>query len=657
MVPTTSTTATDDGPPLYSSKITKTYLRLIKNKYSYVNVTELLAYAGMEPYQVEDDGHWFTQSQVDRFQESLVKMTGNPGIAREAGRYNAMPEGFGLMARYVFGLAGPSKVFEIISKLASNLTRSTSYESKRISATEIEIVVSPKPGVVERPYQCENRMGYFAAIVEGFNYRAPHIEHTECVFKGGSCCRYRISWRRSKAATIKKVRDLFAVGSILFLAMHGFAFNALHTFAIGCLAAFVLLLISYVGEYLEKRELNSAIANLRSTTEEFLGNADSNYEHVLMINEIGHIISKYNRTDTLLPQVMNIMSKRLDYDRGCILLTSADKSKLIYSSGYGYVPAIVEDPRNTSFHLDKPDSRGIFVLCYRERRPFLVNEVGEIEGDLTSHSLEFLKKIGTKSFICCPIIYEDDCLGVLAVDNVASKRPLVESDINLLMGIASEIGISVHNALLTEESERQFRSILRTLAASIDARDNLTAGHSDRVTQYSMAICAEMGLAHDFTEAIRVAAQLHDYGKIGIRDSILKKRGPLTAKEREEIKTHATKTQQILEQINFAGIYQQVPFIAGAHHERLDGTGYPRGLKGDEIPLGARIIAVADFFEAITAMRHYHEPKPLLEAIALLKQEGRYQHLDGDVIKALLKALDEGKIDLPFAALKPALLD
>ena len=216
---------------------------------------------------------------------------------------------------------------------------------------------------------------------------------------------------------------------------------------------------------------------------------------------------------------------------------------------------------------------------------------------------------------------------MLAVDNLESKSPLLESDINLLMGIAPEIGISVHNALLTEERERQFRSILRTLAASIDARDNLTAGHSERVTEYAMAICGEMGLPRELTEVIRVASQLHDYGKIGIKDSILKKNGPLTGKEREEIKTHVVKTQDILERINFNGAYQQVPFIAGAHHERLDGTGYPRGLSGDEIPLGARIIAVADFFEAITAKRHYHEPQSLEEAIITLKKESGH-HLD-----------------------------
>jgi HD-GYP domain-containing protein (c-di-GMP phosphodiesterase class II) len=632
-----------EGPPLYNSNIIITFLKLIKRRYSYVNVSELLAHAGMEPYQVEDDSHWFSQAQVDRFYERLVKMTGNPGMAREAGRYNASPDCLGMMARYVFGFTGPAMAFDVIAKLAGNLTRSTRYESRRDGPTEIEIKVIPNPGVVEKPYQCENRIGYFEAIVAGFNYRMPRIEHRECVFKGGSACVYRVSWKKSRASSWKKARTVFSLAVTLGLAAYGLLFHGPFLLVLCSVAAFAVLVMSFVGENLEKKELSLAIDNLRSTTDKVFEQGDRNYNHALMITEIGHIISKYNQIDTLISRVIDILRKRLDYDRGLILLVSEDRRNLEFRSGFGYGEELVDEIRHASFHLDRPDSTGVFVLCYREQKPFLVNDVEEIQSNLSLHSLDFLRKIGSKAFICCPILYEDECLGVLAVDNVESKRPLLESDINLLMGIAPEIGISLHNALLTEERERQFRSILGTLAASIDARDNLTAGHSARVTEYSMAICAELGLSRDLTEAIRVASQLHDYGKIGIKDSILKKNGPLTGKEREEIKTHALKTQDILEQANFSGVYQEVPFMAGAHHERLDGTGYPHGLRGEEIPLGARIIAVADFFEAITARRHYHEPQPLEEAIRMLRKESGH-HLDERIIQALLESLRVGKI-------------
>jgi HD-GYP domain-containing protein (c-di-GMP phosphodiesterase class II) len=338
--------------------------------------------------------------------------------------------------------------------------------------------------------------------------------------------------------------------------------------------------------------------------------------------------------------VIGILKNRLEYDRGIIMLVSDDRKNLEYKAAYGYSDEMVGDIERTRFHLDRSDSRGVFVLCYREKRPFLVNDVNRIMEDLSQRSMEFIKRIGSKSFICCPILYEDECLGVLAVDNVKSKRPLLESDKNLIMGIAPEIGISVHNALMMEERESQFRSILKVLAASIDARDSLTAGHSERVTEYSMEICRRMGLPQDYTEAIRVASQLHDYGKIGIKDSILKKSGPLSGREREEIKTHAVKTRRILDQINFKGIYQQVPEIAGSHHERMDGLGYPGGLGGEDIPLGSRIIAVADFYEAITAKRHYRDPMTSEDAIATLKAACG-KHLDESIVAVFLEVLSE----------------
>jgi HD-GYP domain-containing protein (c-di-GMP phosphodiesterase class II) len=174
---------------------------------------------------------------------------------------------------------------------------------------------------------------------------------------------------------------------------------------------------------------------------------------------------------------------------------------------------------------------------------------------------------------------------------------LIQSDISLIIGIASVLGIGIRNAELLEAKERQFRSILATLAASIDARDPLTAGHSERVTEFSLGICDELNLSKDYRDMIQVAALLHDYGKIGVPDSLLKKPRKLTPEEFELIKTHSEKTKSILNQVHFEGIFSQVPDIAGAHHEKIDGSGYPNGLSGDEIPLGAKIIAVADFLK------------------------------------------------------------
>ncbi|TFG82008.1 MAG: GAF domain-containing protein [Spirochaetales bacterium] len=554
----------------------------------------------------------------------------------------------GWISRYVLGLAGPAKAFDVISKLAGSLTRSTRFESRRISNNEIELIVTPMEGVQEKPYQCENRIGYFEAIITGFNGRKSRIEHPECVFKGGKVCKYRISWSESKAAVLRMVRLVFALASCLVLAVASIFVDGTVLLGGVVFTISILLMLSLMKERFLKKELDSVIDNLRSTTERGFEDFDRIYNNALMGKEIGHVLSVAKDIDVMLAQVMDILNERCDYDRGIILLADDEKRLLKFRAGFGYTEKVSREIRGARFSLYKPESRGVFAVCYREQKPFLINDVSAIEDEISPHSLELLRKLGSKSFICCPILFEDQCLGVLAVDNLQSKRPLLERDINVLMGIAPEIGITLKSALSIEEQDRQFRSILRTLAASIDARDTFTANHSERVTEFAVAICQEMNLSPEITDVIRVAAQLHDYGKIGIKDSILKKNGPLSGKEREEIKTHVVKTQNILSRINFTGAYQQVPLIAGSHHEKLDGSGYPRGLKGEEIPLGARILAVADFFEAISAKRHYHEPQPLETAITMLKSECGH-HLDVTAVDALLKSLREGRVHSPVS--------
>ncbi|BBO19209.1 phosphohydrolase [Candidatus Brocadia pituitae] len=625
-----------DNRPLYNSRIIDTYVKLIKRKYNYINVDELLSYSGMESYQVSDEGHWFTQEQIDLFYERLVYLTGNKDIAREAGRFGASPDAIGVLRQIVLSHIGPAKAYEIIGKAAANFTKSATYESKRLDANKVEIVVTPLEGVFEKPFQCKNRIGYFECVSAMFNCRMPKIEHPECIFEGGSVCRYIVSWEESRFAFWEKIRNYTTLLLSPSCMCSFFIYPKVTATAILPITIFIILSLTLYSKFMEKKELSTAIDNLRDSPDKLLEQINMNYNNALMLNEIGLAISKQMDVDGILLNVVQVLKKRLDYDRGMVLLANQDKTSLQFRAGFGYTDEQSDLLRNTSFHLDNPKSKGVFVISFREQQSFVVTDIDEIKDSLTPRSLEFANKMGVKSFICCPIVHEKESLGVLAVDNITTKRPLIQSDANLLMGIAPGIGISIHNSMLIEARERQFKSIMLVLAASIDARDTLTAGHSEKVTEYALGICNELGISKDYCEVIRVAALLHDYGKIGIEDAILKKKGKLNPDERTEIETHAEKTKKILEQIHFEGIYKEVPNIAGSHHERIDGSGYPKGLKGEDIPIGARIIGVADFFEAITAKRHYRDPMPLDAAFQLLEDES-LARFDKRVVEAFIR--------------------
>ena len=374
----------------------------------------------------------------------------------------------------------------------------------------------------------------------------------------------------------------------------------------------------YTGLY-EIKLLRNSIKHLHDTSDELINQVNLNYENSLMINEIGQALSKENDLEGILSKVINVLENRLDYDRGLILLANSSNTRLISKAGYGYeLDELSKFMMSSGFHLDRESSRGVFVSCFKNQAPYLINKIDEIKDDLSSRSLDFAKRMGVKSFICCPIVYEGESMGVLAVDNIKTKKSLVQTDINVLMGIAPQIAVGIHNIRLVEARLKQFQSILLALVASTEARDPITAGHSLKVTDYSVGICQVMGLPTDYTDMIRVASSLHDYGKIGVDDSVLKKPTRLNEEEYEQIKTHVIKTKNILEQVNFEGLFTQVPEIAASHHEKLDGTGYPKGLSGDEIPFGGKIIAVADVFEALTSKRHYRDPMPINEAMDYL---------------------------------------
>ncbi len=635
--------------PLYNSRIVKTYIQLVRKKYPHVNISEALANADMTFYEVEDQGHWFTSDQMDRFYEEIVSATGNRQLARDAGRYASLPESIGAIRYYVHSFASPARFYEMIGNAFAGFTRTVSSQSRHIGSNKVEITVKPRAGIQEKPYHCENRKGFFEAVLNIFNNRMVHIEHPECMFDGGNVCRYIISWNKSAGDYFRLIRNyvlvifpLAAVLSLLYLPVAQ---------GLTVMSALLVLLLAtaFFGERFDKRNLAIAMQNLQESSEQLVDQIDINYNNTLVTREIGQVVNRHTNLEDVLSAIVDVLRARLDYDRGMIMLCDQDKKRLMFAAGFGYTEKQHKFLKNIEFQLDKPESKGVFVLSFREQKPFLINDLNDIERSLSPRSIAFARQMGALSFICSPIICDNESLGVLAVDNVRSKRMLLHSDMSLLVGVSHIIGISIRHSQHIEAREKQLHSVLQVMVSSIDARDSVTKGHSEWVAEYATGICEELGVDKEYREVIRVAALLHDYGKIGIPDALLKKKDRLTSNEYEYIKCHAEKTLEILKQINFEGALRQVPEIAGAHHEKMDGTGYPKGLKGEEIPLGARIIAVADNFEALTASRYYNTPMHPVRAIDMLNQNiGTF--FDREVVEAFVRYYERAYPDYQTGA-------
>ena len=248
----------------------------------------------------------------------------------------------------------------------------------------------------------------------------------------------------------------------------------------------------------------------------------------------------------------------------------------------------------------------------------------------------------TKTILCMPIKnINQETIGVFQVLNKMTGY-FTEEDEDLLVTIGSSAGISLENATLFErqnellkEQKIVFDSFISTLAASIDARDKITSGHSTRVRMYATLIAQEFNMSEKDIEIIQKAAALHDIGKIGIRDSVLQKEGKLTPEEYKHIQQHVEITHNILEKIHMSDEFKLITEIACSHHEKYDGTGYYRHLKGEEIPFGGRILAVSDVFDAITSKRHYRDKMPIVKVISILIGDSG-THFDKNVVDKFL---------------------
>ncbi len=210
--------------------------------------------------------------------------------------------------------------------------------------------------------------------------------------------------------------------------------------------------------------------------------------------------------------------------------------------------------------------------------------------------------------------------------------------VELLEMIAGMAAITLQNRDLVRDIDAQFQSLLEVMAASLDSRDELTAGHSHRVAEIALQIATAMGFTPEDLDILKVAAMLHDYGKIGVDDAILRKNGKLDDGEYRHMKKHAGTTHEILEKVHFARKYRSVPLIASSHHEALDGSGYPRGLRSHEIPFMAKILTVADVYEALTADRHYRKGMLPEQALGIL-EAGIGTKFDGGIVEVLKQSL------------------
>lgn len=281
--------------------------------------------------------------------------------------------------------------------------------------------------------------------------------------------------------------------------------------------------------------------------------------------------------------------------------------------------------------FDATLSQTIVDRVMREGSSLLFTGAEEVFGDAES-----IIRAKIETAICAPLGGTDQPFGVMQIDvRYPGKGVFTSRDLDLFTMFAGHVSLVLENLRLVQDQRRALESTINALVHSLSLKDPETAYHSERVQTVALLVGREMRLSEDEMEVLSVAAILHDTGKQGVRDEVLFKPGRLTSDESEEVMRHAEYTQGILDMICYPEHLKTVPLIAAYHHEKMNGRG-PYGIPGDQIPAQARILAVADAFDAIVSKRSYKEARPMCEALAIL-EAGRGEEWDAGVVDALIR--------------------
>jgi putative nucleotidyltransferase with HDIG domain len=321
----------------------------------------------------------------------------------------------------------------------------------------------------------------------------------------------------------------------------------------------------------------------------------------------------------------------LNCEAGSILLIDPETNELVFR--------VVTGP--ASEHLEGtrlPRDVGIAGEVVRTGKPLIVNNVQsdprhykEID-HRTSHS--------TLMLLAVPLVTRDRILGVIEVLNKKGGVPFNDEDCAALTALAVPSAIALENAQLYSDLRQAFMDTVRVIANAVEARDPYTAGHTSRVTRIASEIARELQWSREQLENLEIGALLHDIGKIGVPDMILRKPDSLTSDEYVAMQQHPVVGTQMLKGVS---ILQPALAYILYHHERYDGTGYPFGLSGKEIPIEGRLLTVADTFDAMTSDRPYRQALSHEEALAEIVRH-RGTQFDPEIVDALLRAYEHGRL-------------
>ncbi|MCA9401190.1 MAG: HD domain-containing protein [Candidatus Omnitrophica bacterium] len=344
-----------------------------------------------------------------------------------------------------------------------------------------------------------------------------------------------------------------------------------------------------------------------------------------VMSKVGHGISSMQNIDAFLDLIVETVTEALQGSVGVLMLYNENTGLLSIKSVYG--TNFNANPKNRYIPLENSSLYSVL----KSKKPIIMPKL-----PVLNKEAQDAQNLFEAPMVCTPLIMQDKVRGLVSVSGRQIENNFTEDDMTLLYNIASQTAVAIENSKLSEDIEKTYFETISALALAVDAKDKYSRGHLDRVSNYCVMIANKLGLEEQDIITLREAARLHDLGKIGIPDEVLQKPGPLNDQEWILMKKHPEIGESIIKPIRSL---RHLCDIIRHHHEKLDGSGYPDQIKGDEISPLVRILTVSDIYDALTTDRSYRNKYSYGEACRILRE--MKDQLDQDIVEALIEMLEE----------------
>lgn len=554
---------------------------------------------------LKNQNNWVSSTVCRQLYDNARRISGDSEVAFKIGFESVTGRKFGYVQNIMLRSWGsPSKAIERLRAVNDKFNRNKEVEVIKVSDNEVCVRLHwYKNFDLTRDF-CLYNLGMYAASPTIWGLPPAKVTHPVCFFQGGGFCEYHITWQ---APSLRQ-----RLGS-MFQGRRG-------------LLADTLSELERDKHLLQQKHSEVVSLNL---------SLQHKIDQLISIQRASGAILAELDYRRLYPTVLKLFIKAIGYNRGMIMLVDEQRGVLRYVEGVGARPE--ELGVMQSYELPLTRHNNLLVQVVLSAQPLVCEDTSAL--NLNPENL-IIRNYHPGSIVILPLTAQGKVIGLLAADRQRPRAPQVKPDGDYLNVFANQVALAIENARMYRDLRESFISTVQSLAQALEAKDHYTRGHSDRVTQYALRLGDRLALPEVCLDQIRRVAVLHDIGKIGVDRGILHKPGPLLSAEREAIRQHPLLGQGIIAPLNLS---KEEVAIVRHHHEHMDGSGYPDGLTGDQLPMQVRVVAVADVFDAMTTDRPYRRALQVEEALGIIK-DGSGRQFDPLVVEALVDMVGRGEL-------------